>query len=95
MLIRRLRTKSDLLDDGPCSGLAPGCGSCDSTEGPAYSAAGCHFLLCVGAAALGVDLFVRQLLLLLHAHCQLLYTCELPLQVLTCCIVSVRCVLNR
>lgn len=80
MLIRRLRTKSDVLDDGSCFGLAPGRGSCDSTEGSTYSTAGRHFLLCVSAVALGVDLFVRQLLLLLHAHCQLLYTCELPLQ---------------
>lgn len=93
MLIRRLRTEVDGLSDGSCSGLAPGCGICDSVEGSAYAAEGRHLLLCVGAAALGVNLFVRQLLLLLHAHRQLLYTCQLLLQVLTYCTVSVSYVL--
>lgn len=69
MLNRLLRTKVDGLDDGSCSGLAPGRGSCDSVEGSAYFAAGCHLLLRVGASALGVDLFVWELLLLLHAYC--------------------------
>lgn len=92
MLIRQLRTEVDGLDDGSCSGLAPGCGGCDAVEGSAYAPAGRHLLLCVGAAALGVDLFVWQLLLLLHAYRQLLYTCELPIQVPKHCIVSVRCV---
>lgn len=82
MLIRRLRTKSDSFDDGSCFGLAPGRGSCDSVEGSAYSVAGRHLLLCVSAAALGVNLFVWQLLLLLHAHRELFHTRELPLQVL-------------
>lgn len=86
MLKRLLRPKADGLDDGPRLGLAPGCGGCDSVEGSAYSAAGRNLLLRVGTAALGVDLFVWQLLLLLHAYCQLLYTCELPLQVLAYCI---------
>lgn len=94
MLIRRQRTEVDGLDDGSCSGLAPGCGSCDSVEGSAYAAAGRHPLLHVGAAAMGVDLFVRQLLLLLHAHCQLFYTCELLLQVSTLCVCCV-CVAYR
>lgn len=95
MLISRLRTEVDGLDDGSCSCLAPGCGSCDSVEGSADAVAGRHPLLRVGAAAMGVDLFVWQLLLLLHAHCQLLYTCELPLQVSTRCIVSVIRVVYR
>lgn len=81
MLFRLWRSEADRLDDGSCSGLAPGRGSCDSVEGSAYTAAGCHLILRVGVAALGVHLFVRQLLLLLHAYRQLLYTCELPLQV--------------
>lgn len=73
----------DGIDDGSCTGLAPGCGGGDSVEGSAYTSAGCRPLLRVGAAALGVNFFVWQLLLLLHAFGQLLYACELPLQVRT------------
>lgn len=90
MLISRLRTESNGLDDGSSSGLAPGRGSCDTAEGSAYTAAGRHPLLRAAAAPLGVDLFVRQLLLLVHAYCQLLYACELPVQVKTHCFVSAR-----